>query len=616
MKASFLLSFVFTFYLTITTSAATVERIEPPFWWTGMNNTSLQLMIKGQNLDELEPRIDKSGLKITEVHRPENSNYIFIDLEIADSCAPGKFDLLFENKNNRSITIEYELFERKEDSKDRIGFDPSDVIYLITPDRFANGDPSNDEVIGMEEGLNRDKEYGRHGGDLKGIENSLDYIKELGFTAIWLNPILENNQPQWSYHGYATTDYYKVDPRFGTNKDYINLVEKANQLGLKMIMDLIVNHCGHKHYWMDDPPMKDWVNNYGKEYQGTNHRKTTVLDPYSSASERKRMVEGWFVPEMPDLNQNNPFVSTYLIQNSIWWIEYAGLQGIRQDTYSYAFKDFLTDWSCAIMDEYPHFNIVGEEWIDDAGIISYWQKDKVNSDGYTSCLPSLMDFPMNMTLAKSLTQKETWNSGLSQLYENLGSDYLYADPYSMVIFPDNHDMDRIFSQVNDDFDLYKMAMTYILTMRGIPQLYYGTEILMTHPKNSSHGIIRTDFPGGWQDDEVNAYNGNGLSEKAVEASKFLSNLLNFRKNNSTFHYGKLMHFEPRDETYVYFRYDENSTFMIVLNKNSKPQELDLARFSERTNGFTIATDINSNREIILEQGLSVPARSSSIFKLR
>lgn len=595
--------------------AQKIERVEPPFWFAGMNDNSLQLMVYGENIAEYKPQIKHKSVKIIEIHQLDNNNYLFIDLMIGENAKACIFDIDFYSGKRKKFSHEYELKERSINPETQTSFSQKDVIYLITPDRFANGDESNDEIAGMKEGLDRAAEYGRHGGDIQGIIDHLDYIKELGFTAIWLNPILENDQPKWSYHGYSTTDYYKVDPRFGTNEDYLKLSELAAEKGLGLIMDIIVNHCGDEHWWMNDLPADDWLNYQDESYQQTNHRKSTLLDPYAAPSDRKIMTNGWFVPTMPDLNQRNPFMSKYLIQNSIWWIEYAQLYGIRQDTYSYPFREFMTDWTCAIMNEYPNFNIVGEEWVDDASIISYWQQGKQNQDGYTSCLPSLMDFPTTLLLAEALKEKEEWGKGLIRLYENLANDYLYADPSNLVVFPDNHDMSRIFTQVEEDIDLFKMALTYILTIRGIPQLYYGTEILMHNRSSDSHGIIRSDFPGGWKNDTKQAISGSGLDKEQIETQKWLARLLNWRKNKSSIHSGELTHYEPQDGVYVYFRYDEKQTIMVVLNKNDKETSLALDRFKLNIRNKKKAIDVFNDKTINLGSSIQLKAKSASIFEL-
>ncbi len=575
--------------------AQEVHKIEPPFWWAGMKSSHLQLMVYGKEIAALQAAIDYNGLSIEKIERAESNSYLFIDLQLAVDIRPGKFNIRFTDGTRLVNTYTYELKARATGSAQRKGFDNTDVLYLITPDRFANGSPANDSIGGLREGYNRSADFGRHGGDIAGIRQHLDYIKDMGFTAIWLNPVLENDQPKWSYHGYATTDYYKVDSRFGSNEEYVDLSKQAKANDIGMIMDIIVNHCGSEHPWMKDPPFGNWFNGQDQPYQQTNHRKSTLLDPYVSSHDRAIMAQGWFVPAMPDLNQRNAFLSTYLIQNSIWWIEYADLAGIRQDTYSYPFREFMTDWTCAIMEEYPYFNIVGEEWVENAAIISYWQQGKVNKDGYRSCLPSLMDFPMTFALHKALTEEEGWSEGLMRLYENLANDFLYADPNALVIFPDNHDMSRIFTQLNEDVTAFKMAMAYMLTMRGIPQLYYGTEVLMSHTGTDSHGVIRSDFPGGWPGDAVNAFTGQGLSADALDAQGFLKKLLQWRKGARAVHFGRLMHFEPQNGVYVYFRYLHGQAIMVVLNKNTAPVELPLDRFAERLAGYQKGKDVLTGR---------------------
>lgn len=572
-------------------------------------------MLYGQDLARLTPVLDKEGVEITATHQLTNPNYLFIDLLISHDAEPGSFEIELMKNGVKINSFNYELKSRDPNSSQRKGFDNSDLIYLITPDRFANGDEKNDEITGLREGKDRAAEYGRHGGDIRGIINHLDYIKQMGFTAIWLNPVLENDQKEQSYHGYATTDYYKVDPRFGSNKEYYELAEKAQALGIKLIMDMIVNHCGISHWWMEDPPSDDWINYQGQPYQQTNHRKITLFDPYAAPEDREEMEAGWFVPSMPDLNQHNPFMAKYLIQNSIWWIEYARLAGVRQDTYSYAFRDFLADWSCAIMDEYPDFNIVGEEWVMDKNIISYWQRGKDNYDGYVSCLPSLMDFPLNSNLHQGLREEEGWSSGIIKLYENLASDYLYPEPNNLVIFPDNHDMSRIFTQLNEDFDLYKMAIAYILTMRGIPQIYYGTEILMNNPGTQSHGIIRSDFPGGWRGDAVNAFTGEGLTPQQKEAKDFITKIANWRKNKKSIQIGGLTHYIPQNGIYVYFRYFENERIMVILNKNREALTLNLDRFSDSMANFTSGTEIIGEKTVNLKNPLVLTPHSVLIIEM-
>jgi neopullulanase len=583
MKKPILFAFLFSLLiLPEVMSGYSITRVEPPNWWAGMKNRQLELLVYGPAIAELEPAITDKLVKITEVSRVSNPNYLFIMLDIDPAISPRSFKIYFEKDGSTRASYNYQLLQREPGSAERIGFNSSDVIYLITPDRFANGDTSNDNVPGYLEHANRADKDGRHGGDLKGIMDHLDYIEDMGFTAVWLNPVLENNMPRTSYHGYAITDYYLVDPRFGTNEQYRQLSEMMKQRGIKLIMDMVENHCGSEHWWMKDLPCDDWIND-GGHFVSTNHRRSTVQDPHVSPADKALFEDGWFVPSMPDLNQKNPHMARYLIQNSIWWIEYAGLGGIRQDTYSYPDKDFMAKWSCAIMEEYPSFSIVGEEYSENPAIVAYWQKGKANPDGYVSCLGSLMDFPLQSVLAPGLTESEAYyKDGLIRMYEMLANDFLYADPGNFVIFADNHDMSRFFTQVNEDFDLYKMGMAYVLTMRGVPQVYYGTEILKVSPEAKDDGLIRSDFPGGWPGDTINAFTGAGLSADQIEAQDYLRKLIQWRKTKTCLHDGKLMHYTPDNGTYVYFRYNDEGKVMYILNKNGFPHTLNSARFTEIT----------------------------------
>ncbi|MDW3194002.1 MAG: glycoside hydrolase family 13 protein [Cytophagales bacterium] len=603
--------------LMVPVLAQKVDRMEPPFWWAGMKNPKLQLMVNGENIAETKPELNYPGVEITAVTSLQSPNYLFIDLEMAVDAKPGTFDIAFKQRGKTKATYSYELKERAAGSAERQGFNTTDVLYLITPDRFANGDPSNDVIDGMREGLNRTEPYGRHGGDIRGIINSLDYLKDLGFTAIWVNPVLENDMEEWSYHGYSTTDFYKVDPRFGTNEEYVELTTKAKEKGIKVIMDMIVNHCGSFHWWMDDFPAKDWVN-YQEEYQRgeyqiTTHRKPVVQDPYSTAIDRKEFFDGWFVTTMPDMNQRNPYMATYLTQNSIWWIEFADMSGIRMDTYPYPDMDYMTEWTCAVMNEYPNFNIVGEEWFEDPSIVAYWQAAKDNPNGYTSCLPSLMDFPLQAELTKALNNPQgDWNGWLPA-YTTLAKDFSYADPFNLVVFPDNHDMSRFYTQVNEDMDMFKLGLAYYTTIRGIPQFYYGTEVLMSNPGTTEHGIIRSDFPGGWDGDAKNAFSGAGMSAEQKATQNYFKTLLNWRKTSEAVHYGQLKHYNPKQDIYVLFRYTEGDKVMTILSKNDKDVDLDLSRFSELIIGNEKGKEIISGQSVDLSQGLTVPAKTPLII---
>jgi neopullulanase len=608
---------IFIFLIMIFTqanAAYTITRVDPPFWWAGMKNNQLELMVYGPAIADLYPAISDNMIKIRKVTTVANPNYLFILLEIDEAVTPRNFEISFEKNGKSMVSYTYQLLEREPGSADRIGFNNSDVIYLVTPDRFANGNPGNDNVAGYPEQANRADKSGRHGGDLKGIADHLDYIADMGFTAVWLNPVLENNMPRTSYHGYATTDYYKVDPRYGTNEEYRQLSRMMKEKGIKLIMDMIANHCGSEHWWMKDMPSADWFN-YDSKFVPTNHRRSTVQDPHVSPSDKKLFEDGWFVESMPDLNQKNPLLARYIIQNSIWWIEYAGLSGIRQDTYSYPDKDFMSRWSCEIMNEYPAFNIVGEESSENPAIVAYWQKEKVNPDGYTSCLGSLMDFPLQSALVKGLNEDDIiYSDGLIKMYEMLANDFLYANPGNLVIFPDNHDMNRFFTQIGGDFDLFKIGLAYMLTTRGIPQIYYGTEILMESPGPKDDGIIRSDFPGGWQNDTINVFKDHGLSAEQLEAKDYIKTLVNWRKTRTCLHDGKMIHYIPDNGTYVYFRFNEKEKVMVAINKNDHEVSLNGSRFAEMTGSSVQGRDVITGKVIPL--GLLVmPARSVFILEL-
>lgn len=608
------LQFILLFLSCTVFSQYAITRIEPPFWWAGMKNSQLEIMVYGPGISELTPVIKHKKINLIETTRVTNPDYLFLLFETAKDLQPCSFGIMFQKDGVTMAEHTYEFLPREEGSASRQGFGNSDVICLITPDRFANGDPGNDNVPGYAEQADRTNKEGRHGGDLKGIASHLDYIEDMGFTAVWLNPVLENNMPRTSYHGYAITDYYKVDPRYGTNEEYRQLSLQMKQRGIALIMDMVANHCGLEHWWMKDLPSADWIN-CGGEFTGTNHRRSTVQDPHASQTDKVLFPDGWFVKSMPDLNQKNPQMARYLIQNSIWWIEYAGLSGIRQDTYSYPDKDFMARWSCEIMNEYPAFSIVGEEWTENQAIVAYWQKGKANPDGYFSCLGSLMDFPLQMALVQGLTDGEVYyKDGLIKMYETLANDFIYADPDRLVVFPDNHDMHRFFTQVKEDLDLYKMGLAYILTIRGIPQIYYGTEVLMTSPGEKDDGVIRSDFPGGWEKDTVNTFTEAGLTQQQIEAKHFLQKLLAWRKTKSCLHNGKLVHFSPEKGTYVYFRFNEKEKVMVAFNKNSAEITLDGTRFKELTGGSGQGKDVITGREFDLNQ-ITIPARSVIILEI-
>lgn len=601
---------------------AQIERVEPPFWWTGFKETSLQLLVYGNGISRYQPSVDYPGVTIARVERADSPNYLFVYLDIAPATQAGAFELQFSGEGV-TLTHRYELRAKNPDPAWARGFDASDAIYLITPDRFANGDPGNDDVEGMGDAHDRADPDGRHGGDIAGIAASLDYVAGLGFTAIWLNPLLENRMPRHSYHGYSTTDFYRVDPRYGSNEDYRALVAQAKAMGIDTIMDMIVNHIGSGHWWMDDLPAADWLNFQDRaEPPITSHEHITEQDPYSSAWDRRMYSDGWFVHTMPDLNQRNPLLADYLTQNALWWIEYLGLAGIRMDTYPYPDKHYMAEWTRRILQEYPDFNMVGEEWIDNPAAVAYWQRGQVNSDGYVSELPSLMDFPLQNALRWALVTEEKSKftdlrtGGLLNLYRTLANDFVYPDPGALVIFPDNHDMARIFAQLGEDPDLWRMAMAFVLTTRGVPQIYYGTEILMSSPAERVDGLIRSDFPGGWAGDARSGFTGAGLQAQEREAQEFLRSLLSWRRDRAVVHTGALTHFVPEDGSYVYFRHDDRDSVMVVINKNDAAVDLALERFSERLQGFGEARDVITGEILPLGETLPLPPRSVRVLDLR
>jgi len=591
-----------------------ILKVEPPFWWTDMKNDMLQLMIYGNGIANLEIRISKPGIKVLKVHQTDNVNYLFVDLQISTDAKPGIYNIEFLSSVPSVHTFPYTLKKRASESQARKGFDNSDVIYLIMPDRFANGDSANDILPELHDGLNRKSLYGRRGGDLKGIIENLDYIAKMGFSALWLNPVLENNQYRLSYHGYAITDFYRIDPRLGTNEEYAELSQVAASKGVKLIKDVVLNHCGSEHWWMKDVPNHDWINFYPRKVI-TNHRRTIHQDPYASYIDGVRMTDGWFVARMPDLNQRNPLLATYLIQNAIWWIEFAGLSGLRVDTYPYSDKYFMAKWNKSILSEYPYLNIVGEEWSANPAIVSYWQKGSKLRENYETYLPSLMDFPLQAALKDSMLEKEGPEKGLNKIYYALVNDFLYPNPFNLVTFADNHDMSRFFVQVNKNINLYKLAIVFILTTRGIPQIFYGSEVLMTHKKNDGHGGIREEFPGGWPDHKTNAFTGQGLSSLQLSTQDFFRKLLNWRKNSPQIHSGAMIHFAPEKGVYVYFRHNQEKTTMVVLNKNSKTTTLSTRRFKEAIKDNEVGFEIITGKTLDLKSKIILPPFTPMIIDI-
>ncbi len=590
-----------------------VKRIDPPNWWAGMKNSEVQLLVYGEDISALTPKIEKEGV-LVESKRVENPNYLFITLNLANEKA-GKLTIDFFEGKNKVQSVAYEILDRKERATPR-GFDSSDLIYLLMPDRFANGNPANDSHPEMKDTLNRVDKDGRHGGDIQGIINHLDYIKELGATAIWSTPLCEDNDKRVSYHTYAQSDVYRIDPRYGSVDDYKNLSAELHKREMKLIMDYVSNHWGLESWIIKDIPTKDWIHQHDT-YTETNHRKELYSDPYASEIDYKELEEGWFVPSMPDLNQGNPLVLNYLTQNAIWWIETANLDGFRVDTYPYNDPNAMVKWVQVIMDEYPNFNIVGEGWMHNTIHTSYWQKDSPVAaiQGFNSLIPTVMDFPLTDALNVAFNENNShWDKGTVRFYKNFQNDFLYPNPNNVMVFVENHDTNRI-NDTYPEFEKYKMVMTVLATVRGIPQIYYGSEIGMAGKKEVGDGDIRRDFPGGWDGDSQNAFTKKGRTDSQEKYFSFTKKLFQWRKNKSVIHTGKTMHYIPQNDVYVYFRYNEKETVMVILNNNLESQTIDLGRFKERIQHFTFGKDVLKGEKIPLTKEMTLKPQTATIIEL-
>ena len=593
--------------------AARIERVEPANWWVGMQHNRVELLVHGKDIAASTPRLSRAGVAIVDVQKTDNPNYLFVTVDIAGDAAPGAFDIEFVEAGKVVATHPWRLDAREPGSAQRRGFDARDAIYLVTPDRFANGDAGNDSVAGMAEAANRSNPNGRHGGDIAGIRQHLDYIAGMGFTQLWPTPMLENNQPAYSYHGYAITDLYRTDPRMGSNEDFRALSREAKAKGVGIVMDVVLNHIGSKHWWMRDLPAKDWINN-GATFAPTNHRRTTIQDPHAAPADRAAFTDGWFVDAMPDLNQRNPHLARYLIQNTLWWIEYAGLSGIREDTFGYADADFLSAWAKAVLAEYPNFAMVGEEWSINPAVVAHWQRGKRNASGHVPHMPSMMDFPIHLALRNALVQPEGWETGWTGLYEMLANDFLYPDPDALVVFAENHDTPRLLAHVDGDLALWKLGMAYLATVRGTPQFYYGSEVLLRGPKERNDGQLRADMPGGWAGDAADAFTGKGLSAAQREAQDYTRALFTWRKRTPLLHTGKLTHFAPQDGVYVYVRHDAGKAVLLALNKNETATSLALERFDAFLHGRG-AREALTGKPVALGKTLELQAKSATLLEV-
>ncbi|MGL4228939.1 MAG: glycoside hydrolase family 13 protein [Tannerellaceae bacterium] len=593
--------------------ALEIKKLEPAFWWAGMNNPELQILLYGDKIADCNVTLSSKDVAIKEITRFENPNYLLVYLDLS-AAAPQRFDIELQKGKERK-KIAYELKQREADSQARAGFNASDVLYLIMPDRFANGDASNDVVKGMKEArVDRKDPFARHGGDFKGIDNHLDYIKDLGVTAIWLNPVQENDMAQGSYHGYAITDYYNVDRRFGSNESFKQLVDNAHAQGMKVVMDMIFNHCGSDNFLFVDKPSKDWFNFPDKCVQ-TTYKTTTQYDPYASDWDHKVAIDGWFVESMPDLNQRNRHVARYLIQTSLWWIEYAGLNGIRQDTHPYADFDFMAQWCKEVNEEYPDFNIVGETWYGNNVAIAYWQKDSKLAAPRNSNLRCVMDFPLMDVMNKAFDEELNWGTGMNRIYDYLSQDVVYTNPLELLIFLGNHDTSRFMKNESEaaDYNRFAQAYAFLLTMRGIPQLYYGDEIGMFADKKDGDGGLRADFPGGWSDDAKRAFSATDRTDLQNKYHAYLKNLLDWRKGNEVIAKGSLKHFAPNNGVYAYERRLGDKSVVVFLNGSDEAKTIDLAYYNEIIPAKQ-ANDIIGNKTIDLTTNLTLDSKGVCILE--
>ena len=612
-------------------TAEQVTRVEPLSWWVGMK-TDLQLLVQGAGISEYDVAIEGGkGVSVEKINKAESPNYLFVDVNVAADALPGTYYIVF-SKDGQSFKYPYEIAEREAGSAERQSFTTADMVYLIMPDRFANGDASNDSTEDTVEDANRANGHGRHGGDIQGVIDHLDYISELGATYIWTTPFLEDNAPRGSYHGYAASDYYHIDSRFGSNELYKTLVEKAREKGIGIIMDIVPNHCGTEHWWMNDLPFQDWIHQFDT-YTGTNVAFSTNMDPNASQKDLYIQESGWFVPSMVDMNLDNPYVLQYFIQWGVWWIEYSGLNGFRVDTYPYNEKGPASEWCKAIMTEYPNFNIVGECWTSSIPQLAYWQGGNANKDGFDSHLPSIMDFPLHDALRAALAEDEGgWGMGMTKVYDILSHDFVYHDLSKMLIFPGNHDTARIGDMVRKDPRALKIAMTMMATMRGIPQIFAGDELMFvsSRPDNvGDHPGLRVDFPGGWEGDEIDLFTAEGREAQthntdglkvekgqAADLFNYVSRLFQWRKTADVIHNGKTMHFMTRDNTYAYFRYNDEAAVFVYINNNLEPVNVPWSYYSEITEDLQGGVDVLTGESVEISDATVVAPKTALVVEYK
>jgi len=591
-----------------------LERVEPSNWWVGMKNPRLQLLVHGDHIANRKVSLRWPGVHLQQIHSVQNPNYLFLDLSIDAGTKAGVFPIHFTSADGKDISYSYALKTRNHSTGRAQGVTSCDLVYLIMPDRFSNGDPSNDKVPGMRDmSLNRDSMYQRHGGDLQGIIDHLDYLKDLGVTAVWCTPEIVNDMPRASYHGYAVTDHYRIDPRYGTNELYKKFVDSCHAMGLKVIKDVVHNHSGSDHWILLDPPMKDWVHEW-PSYTQTTYKDQTVMDPYGAPSDRKKMLDGWFVRSMPDMNESNPYVQHYLTQNHIWWVEYAGIDGLRLDTYPYNDPVYMSQWAKDIQAEFPHLSIFGETLVANTINQAFFTQGNTVHRGLDTHLPGITDVQVKESIYESLNGDFGWSSGVNRLYTTLADDFVYEDATRNLIFLDNHDMSRFFSMVKEDLGKFKSGIALLLTLRGIPQIYYGTEILMKNFSNPD-GKVREDFPGGWKGDRANKFIESGRSATENEAFNWIRTLARYRRSNAVLQTGRLMQYVPENGIYVYFRYNAEKTVMVTFNSTKKDAHVRTARFEERMKDLHTAMDVMTGERLPAVDDISVPPGAVRILEL-
>ena len=608
-----------------------VTRVEPLSWWTGMK-MPLQLLVQGENISDYDVAVEGgAGVTVENVNKADSPNYLFVDVKIAADARPGTYYIVF-SKEGESFKYPYEIAERREGSAERASFTTADMIYLIMPDRFANGDPSNDSVEGMPDKADRSKAFGRHGGDIQGIIDNLDYISGLGATAIWCTPLLEDNLPVTTYHGYACTDYYHIDARFGDNDLFKEYVQKAHEKDLKIIMDIVPNHAGSGHWWMKDVPFKDWYHVFDT-YIGSNIVFSTNMDPNASKQDLYIQESGWFDTSMVDMNLDNPYMLRYFQQWAIWWIEWADLDGFRVDTYPYNEKDPMAQWCKAVMEEYPNFNIVGECWTASIPQLAYWQGGNANKDGFDSNLKSIMDFPLHDAMRLGLNEDNPgWGEGILRVYDILSHDFVYHDLSNMMIFPGNHDTARLGDALRKNPKRVKIAMAMMATMRGFPQIFAGDELMFVSNNlkdAGDHGGLRVDFPGGWEGDEMNLFSAEGRAKaakntdglavpqgQAADLYDFTSHLFQWRKTKDVIHNGKTLHFMTRDNTYGYFRYDDDDVVFVYINNSLEPKNIPWTYYKEISEGLTGGVNVITGEPCEVSDATVVEPQSVLIVEYR